>query len=358
MVSEYFLGANTGDGFYSLYDGFGRGEDDFLHVIKGGPGTGKSGYMRRIGALAEAEGLDVEYILCSGDPDSLDGVYLPELGLGWADGTAPHVMDPAFFGASGDYENLGAFCDTAATRAHRKEIEALTRLYRGFYDRAYACLRAAEAAAPERRAGLVTDVERARAAVRARAAAERELPRRRGDAHPGRVTRRFLSAFTCRGMVFLSGTLAALCRRVYALDDRYGLAEPFLETLLSEARARGVDAVLCPDPLEPERPQAVLLPALSLGFLALRDDLPAPENACRHLRLDALVPAERVRAQRKAVREEARIRRALLAQAQDALQSAKALHDRLEALYNPHVDFAAVRFRADETFRRLTAPGP
>lgn len=55
--------------------------------------------MRHIGEAAEKEGLEVEYILCSGDPDSLDGVYIPALRLGYADGTAPHILDPACFGA-------------------------------------------------------------------------------------------------------------------------------------------------------------------------------------------------------------------------------------------------------------------
>lgn len=89
MKTEFFLGANSGAGFYSLYDGFCAGNGDFLHVIKGGPGTGKSGFMRRMGAAAEKAGLNVEYIVCSGDPGSLDGVYFPALHTGWVDGTAP-----------------------------------------------------------------------------------------------------------------------------------------------------------------------------------------------------------------------------------------------------------------------------
>ena len=100
QITRWFLGANSGNGFSSLYEGFCRGDGDFLRVIKGGPGCGKSTFMRRIGEAAEARGLEVEYILCSGDPDSLDGVYIPALRLGYADGTAPHIMDPECFGAS------------------------------------------------------------------------------------------------------------------------------------------------------------------------------------------------------------------------------------------------------------------
>ena len=110
MNISYFLGANSRSGFYSLYSGFPPGEDSFLHIIKGGPGNGKSRFMRRIAAAAESQGLDVEYVLCSGDPDSLDGVYIPALRAAWCDGTAPHVTEPRIFGASGDYVNLGSFC--------------------------------------------------------------------------------------------------------------------------------------------------------------------------------------------------------------------------------------------------------
>ncbi len=44
---SFFLGANSKDGFYSLYGGFGSAPGDYLTVIKGGPGTGKSGFMRK-----------------------------------------------------------------------------------------------------------------------------------------------------------------------------------------------------------------------------------------------------------------------------------------------------------------------
>ena len=64
----FFLGANSREGFYSLYDSFVNvRKDDFLWLIKGGPGCGKSSFMRRIGKAAETKGLDVEYIRCSGD---------------------------------------------------------------------------------------------------------------------------------------------------------------------------------------------------------------------------------------------------------------------------------------------------
>ena len=121
----WFLGSNSEHGFHSLYDGFCAGDGDFLRVIKGGPGTGKSSFMRAIGRAAEEAGHEVEYILCSGDPDSLDGVYIPDLHTGYADGTAPHILDPAVFGADGDYLNIGEHCSTGGTFSRRGELRDL-----------------------------------------------------------------------------------------------------------------------------------------------------------------------------------------------------------------------------------------
>lgn len=139
MAKRYFLGANTGQGFYSLYDDLAA-QTPFLWILKGGPGCGKSSFMRRIGMAAEANGHDVEYILCSGDPDSLDGVYIRDLGVAYADGTAPHVLEPRHAGADSNYVNLGAHLDQAALKGKLSELESLQRAYRAKYAEAYAAL--------------------------------------------------------------------------------------------------------------------------------------------------------------------------------------------------------------------------
>ena len=91
----FYLGANSPGGFYSLYDELLRPEEArSIYILKGGPGCGKSSLMRRVGAAMEEHGLDVEYIVCSGDPDSLDAVVIPALKTALVDGTAPHGTAP------------------------------------------------------------------------------------------------------------------------------------------------------------------------------------------------------------------------------------------------------------------------
>ena len=92
---HFFLGANSGNGYQSL---FGQlTEDRTLYdmvILKGPPGTGKSTFLKLVGEAMEAVGTAVEYIHCAGAPDSLDGVLLPELRCALADGTAPHGTAP------------------------------------------------------------------------------------------------------------------------------------------------------------------------------------------------------------------------------------------------------------------------
>ena len=87
---EYFLGANSPSGFYSLYDHLLPPEQArAIYILKGGPGCGKSTLMRKVAAWAQEAGLETEYILCSGDPDSLDAVVFPDKAAAIVDGTAP-----------------------------------------------------------------------------------------------------------------------------------------------------------------------------------------------------------------------------------------------------------------------------
>ena len=82
-----------------------------------------------------------------------------------------------------------------------------------------------------------------------------------------------------------------------------------------------------------------------------------PELPCRRLRLDAFAQRELSREERAALRKRKKESRALLSAATETLAQAKALHDELEAVYRPHVDFSGLDALAEEHIRRLNAPG-
>lgn len=136
------MGSNSAYGFFSCYEHLASPDTgDFLWVIKGGAGCGKSTFMKKIAAEAVRQGFQVEYIYCSGDPDSLDGIYIPELHIGYTDGTSPHVQEPPFPASRGAYLDLGQFYDIPSLMEHYEEIKSATTAYKTAYAQAYDALK-------------------------------------------------------------------------------------------------------------------------------------------------------------------------------------------------------------------------
>ena len=144
MVNDrnLFLGANTADGFIGFYDKIVDMYDlKKLYILKGCPGGGKSTFIRK---FAEAfENHPREFLICSGDPNSLDGVIIPDLKLGIIDGTAPHTVDPKYPGVVDEIVNLGEFIDFKKVTAGRRTLKELYGKKAENYKKAYMHLAAA-----------------------------------------------------------------------------------------------------------------------------------------------------------------------------------------------------------------------
>ncbi len=143
-VRKFFPGANSAYGFYSLYGQLYGSAAEKVFILKGGPGTGKSTLLNRIGEAMRADGFDVEYHYCSAAPHSLDGVVIPAAGVALLDGTAPHVVDPRYPGAVEEILNLGDYWEEAPLVKHRETIRALVDGIGLFYKQAYVYLAAAK----------------------------------------------------------------------------------------------------------------------------------------------------------------------------------------------------------------------
>ena len=139
MQSEkkYFAAANTEKGFVSYYDEV-YGNLEMTYIIKGGPGTGKSSFIRKIADDAENKGYPVEYFYCSSDPLSLDGIIIEPLKVAVIDGTLPHAYEPKFPGIKDRLINLGDNWDCGKLIERKDEIcekmSAKAMLYNNVYN--------------------------------------------------------------------------------------------------------------------------------------------------------------------------------------------------------------------------------
>ena len=348
--TSFFLGSNSPSGFYSLYDDLADPERDFLYIIKGGPGCGKSSFMRAVARRVHAAGHPVERIWCSGDPDSLDGIYFPTLRTAFMDGTSPHVAEPKFAGASDSYIDLSAFYDLEALRKAGGELRRLTRGYKAYYARAYKLISGA-AAVSDACPGIASPEDLQVVSRRAKGIIAREIkPSREGE---GRCVRRFLGAVTFKGLMCFYETVPQLAQRVYVLDNDLGLAPLVMEDVASAAVERGWFVIRCQCPMDPGTTEHVIIPGLDLAFVSQTSRLPYTGETYRHVRLDAIPGRDRMAGLRDEIRSSNRLSQAIVSEAIGALGKAKALHDRLEAVYNPHVDFDGVTALAGEYAARL-----
>ena len=350
----FFLGANTAEGFYSLYDEFFNPRDDVrLFIIKGGPGTGKSSVMKAVAARAEALGEPVERIYCSSDPESLDAVLLPGKNAAVCDGTPPHPVELRYPGIGGRILDTGLCWDARKLLEAQDTIRELTRANRAEHTR---CLRFLSVAGrlqgdAFRIAAACTDGDRIERFAR-RFAARRFGEKKEKD---GTVSRRFLSAFTPRGHMVFYDTISALCPQIVALEDSYGaVSSLLLQHLLREARSRGLHCIAAPCVLRPSgTPEHLLLPELGLCIFTSNAWHPAPDSAERLLHATRFMDAEKLLAHKNRLTFDRRAGAELLWEATAKLENAKLLHDRLEARYIAAMDFGKTEKMKNELLEEL-----
>ena len=352
VCTNFFLGVNNAAGFYSLFDELRDTEaiTDFL-ILKGGPGVGKSTMMKYIAAQGAQKGFDIEYIRCSGDPDSYDVVRFPQYGILIADGTAPHVMEPMYPAAVDRYVNLGRFYDIERLKERRREIIACTDGYKREYQKAYASLRAARAVTREMEGEMQALWNGEKCEKRLQNIWKRERGHSLGKR--ARTTRRFLGGLTTKGRVNCEETLYTLCDHIYELDDSFHLAAAGLQRLADQIVQEGCDVILCPDPDAPERLAHVLVPELHLGFVTTNRAFRLTRIPYRRLRVDQMLEQEALHERRQELKLKGKLAEALEAEAIDHLRLAGEKHDELELIYHPFVNFDGVMALAEEESRRI-----
>lgn len=354
MSARYFLGAISPEGFFSYYSEIiNLREAKRVYLIKSGPGSGKSTFMRRVAELVTKAGQEAEYIHCSSDPDSLDGVVFPALKSAIMDATPPHVTEPAYAGVVERYLPLCRHTDFTGIEKDRLRIMELTDSNRACYPRCYRCLRAVGALRADVSGLVITPEALAKIERRVKGIIAREIRRGSGQ---GKEVKRFLNAYTPKGAVCLYDTADELCPRIYDIEDHYGLAELLLRPLMRAAMEAGHDVVTCYDPMSSGTELGhLLIPSLGLGFVTSNEDGSYPGTPYRRVRLDACLSPEPLHDHRQRLRFLKRTERALMSEAFATLAQAKAYHDELEALYHPYVRFDTLLEEAEAVAAELLA---
>ena len=334
---KYFLASNSCDGFISYFDTCFDPKDGWKsYIIKGGPGTGKSSFMKKIAKRAEEEGYSVHRCPCSSDPDSLDAVVIPKLKVSVLDGTAPHVIDPKYPGAVENILNFGDFWNKEKLVARRNEIIKLTDKNKALHKTASAFLKSAGTLLKENRSIVIKNVDTARAESYANALAKKFL-KERGSAEGEKI--RFLSAVSPKGIVNFEETVYNFCDKFVIIKDDTGVVSSLIfDNLRQKALAQKLKIITVKNPFLPNDTEHILIPELGVAFLRESKYFGFKTDS-RRIHAKRFMKSEETSKKAKINYKTAKM---LISFAVETLKNAKSVHDELEENFIGAMDYQKI----------------
>lgn len=352
-IRHMFPGGNTPKGFFSFYNYIlAQEEARRIFVIKGGPGVGKSTFMKKAALELVERGYDVEFMHCSSDNGSLDGIVAPTLGIAMIDGTAPHVVDPKNPGAVDEIIHLGDYWKEDGMRANKDSILKVNKEVGRLFARAYRYINAAASVYEDTAvingwaldsaklntaaAGLVDNI------FGTDAVAEKE----------GKERKLFASAFTPKGMQnFLDSILTG---KIYAVKGAAGTGtDRLLQKIKTAATEKGfyVEAYYCP--LNPEKLEHLVIPGREISFTTENKYHKVEKEVFMEIDLNTYLDNSVLKDYSAVLDYNNKTFEALLQRGLDTIAQAKALHDHMETYYIPNMDFDAVQRCWESTMARI-----
>lgn len=343
-IRDMFPGGNTCEGFYSFYDYMCPSPPQIKIILKGGPGVGKSTFMKNIGRDFSKQGLDVEYHWCSSDNNSLDGIVVGEQQFCMLDGTAPHIVDPRYPGIVDKILNLGEFWDESEIRNHRDTVIKLTDTISTLFKLAYGRLRETKLAYKEWQYyhAEATDFR----AVNRNIAELLEDIFRNSTVTGTPLRHLFAAAITPEGIVNKANSLIDKHDAVFAVKGQPGTGtNRIFQYVLQTAALRGVYAEVFHNPFDPGDVDMIIFPQHKTVLVDISghitdyvQQLPTSRYK-RFLDFDQFISKAGLETWTKQICSAKKRMEDGLKEAVKFIHTAKKYHDELENYYAPAMDF-------------------
>lgn len=343
----FFISANGYNGFRTEQGALYRSENfERVFVILGGPGTGKSSLLRKVAERGVAEGAECEYIYCSSDPNSLDGILLRKgaHAVAMLDGTAPHERGAPVPGSIDELVHLGVCWDADRLKERRQEILSRMRESAACYTQArrYLSLAGAAAGALGDELDLIIDEKKLQNAVR------RELRTLRTTAEPFERTR-YISACGTGGVVRLNTFLEE--SEVVHITNECGAAHRYLSEMRKQLCAAGCYGYwVFASCFDEKSVEGIYLPQNKRLYLT--SDF---TTSGKKINIKRFFHPQNEAHERVHIRRFLRMRGEMICAATGALAQAGAQHFALEEIYGDAMDFGKKEAITEELCERISA---
>ena len=346
---KMFPGGNTANGFYSFFDYIIPCDVNRIFCLKGGPGVGKSSFMKKMAREFTKMGYDVELHYCSSDPSSLDGVVIKELNVVMIDATAPHTVDPKIPGAVDEILNFGEFWDGEKIEENKDKIKSCNADISECFQRAFRFLKSAEPIYMDIESKISKCMDWTKVSKMTDEFVEKVFAGVEFGGKKAYVRHLFGSAITPVGYLDYSDSLFDGVKNIYYLQGDIGSGKSgLLKALYTRAEQKGLDVEVYHFPLVVDKLQAVYIPALDLAVTTssrFKDKEIIDLNSC--------VDEEKLNKYTDEVRFDKDLVDYLMNNAISNLKRAKFNHDIIEDYYIPAMDFEKVEALKNEVIERI-----
>lgn len=355
LVRKMFPGGITYLGFYSFYQYLAGENKKHIYIIKGGPGVGKSTFMKKIAHVVLEKGYDLEYHCCSSDKNSIDGVYIPELGVALLDGTSPHMVDPKYPGAVDEIINLGDYWEESKIIPYRQDIIATRETISRSFQAAYFALKDVKNALDEWDFYL-QPYHNWRGINSYYLDIIKEL-KDTAEIGQGRERHLFAWGHTPQGKTQYIDSLIQESKTLYLLSGQEGTGKATLLSRIAEyGKILNLDLEIYHNALEPQKIDLLNFPNLKLSLAISSIDYPyIPEFSGRIITLDfdqyinskeLKIHQEHMASCRQRIEDGYK-------RANAHTQQAKSLHDKLEGYYISAMNFAGIEKKREVVLEKI-----
>ncbi len=352
-LPKYFLAANSADGFVNSFStAFSAADGWKAYLIKGGPGTGKSSFMKKVAIFEQSQKSNVELIPCSSDPDSLDGVVLRDKKIIILDATAPHILDPVYPGVCEEILNFGVFWDTRKIEKHSEHIIRLTDKNKELHSRASRMLGAiGQLMRNDMKISLIaTDIDKV--FNFGERLAKRYLKNKNRS---GKEWIRYLGGVTPKGYVFYNRTIDAFYENKVIISDELSTVSNILLSVIRDiALNYGYEIITVKNNFIPtEKLENILIPEISLAFCTKNCYNNAEADGIRQIHAERFMNRNIVKENRGKILLSKKLINGLISGTVATLYEAKEIHDRLENYYIKAMDFEGLNRFYEEFVKTL-----
>ena len=355
-IRRVFPGGNTCKGFFSFYDYIlSQDEAKRIIVIKGGPGVGKSSFMKKIAEGMIEQGYDIEYMHCSSDNGSVDGIVIPALKVALVDGTAPHIVDPKNPGCVDEIIHLGDYWNEEKMVKNKSEILKTNREIGESFKRAYRYLNASKSIYDDIEYFYNTATDYSKINTAANEIINKIFTEIYRDNKLGKERHLFASAITPDGLVNYIDTIYNKVKNIYIIKGDCKTAKSKILSKIADYTVEyGLDCEIYHCALDPGTIEHILIPKLNTILITSNkyhnfDNIDRSQTIDTNQYLNYSELSHNIVELNHGIEEF----EGLLNHAVSILNYAKKMHDTLETYYIPSMDFNQVNNLMEKTKERI-----